>query len=117
MKSAPGADFMKALSPVSGSNLRLLSQIIVTTFLSPWAQPLWNLQKVLVSALAEPLAQMLRLVGSGLKFCQQRLKYGCHNSFSTSKFEMAENKVQVYIQPPEVVFGCFCMFTRFPITK
>ena len=62
--------------------------------LSPWAQPLWISQKV--SALAEPLAQMLRLVGSGLKFCKQRLKYGCHNSFSTSKFEMSENKVQMY---------------------
>ena len=65
-------------------------------FLSPWAQALWISQKVSVSALAEPLAQMQRLVGSGLKFCKQRLKYGCHNSFSTSNFEMAENKVQVY---------------------
>ena len=45
-----------------------------------------------------PLAQMLRLVESGLKFCKQRLKnkYGLHNSFFTSKFEMAGNKVQVY---------------------
>ena len=75
---------MKGLSPVSGSNLRLLSQIIGTFFLSPWAQPLWFSQKVSVSALAKPLPQMLRLVGSGLKFCKQRLKYGCHNSFSTS---------------------------------
>ena len=49
-----------------------------------------------VSTLAEPLAQMLRLVGSGLKFHEQMLKYGCHNSYSTSKFEMPENKVQVY---------------------
>ena len=46
--------------------------------------------KGLQLASAEPLAQMLRPVGSGLKFCKQRLKYGCHNSFSTSKFEMAE---------------------------
>ena len=53
-----------------------------------------------VSALAEPLAQMLRLVESGLKFCKQRLKYGCHNSFFTSKFEMAENRVQVYKTTP-----------------
>ena len=52
--------------------------------------------KVSVSALAEPLAQMLRLVESGLKFCKQRLKYGRHNSFSTSKFEMAEIKVEMY---------------------
>ena len=34
-----GADFTKGLSPVSGSNLRLLSQIIGTFYLSPWAQP------------------------------------------------------------------------------
>ena len=87
---------MKGLSPVSGSNLRLLSQIILTYFLSPWAQPLWISQKVSVSALAEPLAQILRLVDSGLKFCKQRLKYDCHNLFSTSKLEMGENKVQVY---------------------
>ena len=51
---------------------------------------------VSVSAWAEPLAQRLRLVGSGLKFCKQRLKYGCHSSFSTSKFEKDENKVKVY---------------------
>ena len=49
----------------------------------------------ILSFLAEPLAQMLRLGGGGPKFCKQRLKYGCHNSVSTSKFKMAENKVQV----------------------
>ena len=64
----PGADFTKGLSPVSGSNLRLLSQIIEIFFLSPWARPLWISQKFSVSALAEPLAQMLRLVESGLSF-------------------------------------------------
>ena len=90
------ADFTQGLSPVSGSNLRLLSQIVAAFFLSPWAQPLWISQEVSVSVLAEPLAQMLRLVGSGLKFCKQRLKYGSHNSFSTSKLEMSENKVQMY---------------------
>ena len=37
--AGPGVDFMKGLSPVSGSNLRLLSQIIGTFYLSPWAQP------------------------------------------------------------------------------
>ena len=84
--------------PVSDSNLRLLSQIIGIFFLGPWAQPLWISQKV--SALAEPLAQMLRLVESGLKFCKQRLKYGRHNSFFTSNFEMAENRVQVYKTTP-----------------
>ena len=40
-----GADFMWGLSLVSGSNFRLLSQIIVTFFLSPWVQPLWISQK------------------------------------------------------------------------
>ena len=54
---------MKGLSPVSGSNLRLLSQIIGTFSLSPSAQSFWISQKVSVSALAEPLTQMLRLVG------------------------------------------------------
>ena len=62
---------MKGLNLVSGSSLRLLSQIIGTFFLSPWARPLWISQKISVSALAEPLAHMLRLVGSGLKFCKQ----------------------------------------------
>ena len=63
-------DFIKGLSPVSGSNLRFLSEIIEKFYSSPWAQPLWISQMVSVSALAEPLAQMLRLVGSGLKFCK-----------------------------------------------
>ena len=96
----PGADFTKGLSLVSDSNLRLLSQIIGIFYLSPWAQPKWISQKVSVSALAEPLAQMLSLVESGLNFCKQRLKYGRHNSFFTSKFEMAENRVQVYKTTP-----------------
>ena len=95
----PGADFTKGLSLVSGSNLRLLSQFIGVFYLSPWAQPYWISHKVSVSALAEPLAQMLRLVGSGLKFCKQRLKYGRHNSFFTSKFELAENRVQAGTGP------------------
>ena len=95
-----GADFTKGLSPVSDSNLRLLSQIIGILYLSPWAQPKGISQKVSVSALAEPLAQMLRLVESGLKICKQRLKYDRHNSFFTSKFEMAENRVQVYKTTP-----------------
>ena len=43
---------------------------------------------------------MFRLVESGLKFCKQRLKYGRHNSFFTSRFEMAENRVQVYKTTP-----------------
>ena len=30
---------------------------------------------------------------------------------------MAENKVEVCKQPPEVVFGCFYMFTRFHFAK
>ena len=63
---------------------------------------------------------MLRLVVSGLKFCKQRLNYGCHNSFSTSKFKMAEKKAPQYIkQPLEVVFRSFYLFTitKFPIAK
>ena len=84
--SLPGADFTKGLSTVSDSNLRLLSQIIGIFFLIPWAQPLWISQ----------MAQMLRLVESGLKFCKQRLKYGRHNCFSTLKFEMSENKVEMH---------------------
>ena len=98
------ADFTKGLSLVSGLNLRFLSQIIGTFFLSLLAQSLWISQKVSVSALAEPLAQMLRLLDSGLKFCKQRLKYGRHKSFSTSKFEISENKVKMYKTPPEVVW-------------
>ena len=57
---------------------------------------LMDSQKVSVSALAEPLAQMLRLIQYRLKFCKKRLKYGRHNSFFTSKFEMAEDRVEVY---------------------
>ena len=33
----------------------------------------------------------LSLPGSGLNFCEQRLKYGSHIFFSTSKFKMPEN--------------------------
>ena len=33
----------------------------------------------MVSALAEPKAQILILVGSGPKFCKQRFKYSRHN--------------------------------------
>ena len=33
----------------------------------------------------------------------------------TSKFEMDENKVQVYKSHPEIVFGCVYMFTTFSI--
>ena len=75
--------------------MRLLSKVIATFFLSPWAQSLWISQKVSVSALAEPLAQMLRQVGSGLKFCKQRLKYMAVIILSPPQiFEMSENKVQ-----------------------
>ena len=49
---------------------------------------------------------MLRLAGSGLNFCKQRLKHGCHNSFLTSKFEMAETKVKVY---KGLYSGCVCI--------
>ena len=79
-KSRPGVDFMKGLIPVLGSNLRLLSQIIVTFLLSPLDQRLWISKR-------SQMAEMLRLVGSGLKFCP---------SFSTTKFEMSVNHLQMY---------------------
>ena len=60
--------------------LKVKTFVLIFSFykfqLSPWTQPLWVLQKISVSALAEPLAQMLRVVGSGLEFCKRRLKYG-----------------------------------------
>ena len=116
--NSSGADFMKGLSPVSGSNLRLLSQIIVIFFLSPKAQPLWISQKVSVSALAEPLAQMLRLVDSRLKFCKNR---GSNMAviilFPLQNLKCLKIRYKCIKQPPEVVFGQFYMFTRFLIAK
>ena len=53
MNLGPGTDFTKGFSPVSDSNLRLLSQIIGTFYLSPWAKSLRISQKVSVSALAD----------------------------------------------------------------
>ena len=70
-----------------------------------------------VSAMTEPLAQMRRLVGSRLKFCKQRLNYECHNLFSTLKFEMAENKIQIYKMSAKVVFRRLYVDTRFFIGK
>ena len=70
-----------------------------------------------VSALAEPLAQMLRLVDSGLKFCKERLKYGRHNSFSTPNLKCLKTRYRHIRQPPEVVLCQFYMFARFPIAK
>ena len=43
---------------------------------------------------AKPLAQLLRLVRSGLQFCKERLKIWL------AQFEMAENKIQIYKIPP-----------------
>ena len=64
----PRANVTKGLSLVSGSNLRLLSQITGTFLLSPWAQTLWISQKVcLFSPGPTQLAEMvccLPLVGS-----------------------------------------------------
>ena len=48
-------------------------------FLEPVGSAITDFKNVLVSALAEPLTQMLKLVDSGLKFCKQRLRYGYHN--------------------------------------
>ena len=60
------------MNPAPSLRLKLETFVsnIGTFYLSPWAQPSWISQKVPVSALAEPLAQLLRLVGSGLKFCK-----------------------------------------------
>ena len=62
----------------------------------PMGLDLWILPMVSVSALAESLAQMLRLVGSELNFYKQRLRYSFHNFFSTSKFQVVENEVHIY---------------------
>ena len=51
--------------------------------------------------LTEPLAQILvlRFVGCGLNVCVPRLRYGCHNSFSTSNSEIFENNIKMYKTP------------------
>ena len=61
------------------------------------------------------VAQMLRRVGSGLTFCKQRFRYGHQNSFSTSKFEMVENKVQPHKTPLKYFFRWFflCVYKVF----
>ena len=55
---------------------------------------------------------MPRLVGSGLNYCKQRLKYDRNNSFSISKFEGAQNEIQIHKIPAKVVFGHFYMDAR-----
>ena len=65
-----------------------------------------------VLSLAEPLAQMVRLVRSALKFGKQSLKFGS----TTETFEVSETKIHTYEIPPEVVvFGDYCVdiITRF----
>ena len=66
-----------------------------------------------VSALAKPLTEMLRLVGSSHKFYKHWLKYGHHKSFFTSYFKMVENKVQK-IKHPKMGFWTFvCSYKGF----
>ena len=55
---------------------------------------------VSASALDERLDQMLRQVGGILKFCKQGLIYDRHNFSCSSTFELDENKVQMYKNPP-----------------
>ena len=66
---------------------------------------------VSVSALAEPFAQRLRLVGSGLKF------YVSSSNMVAIILSSLENlnKVKYINQHPEVVFICFYIVTRFSI--
>ena len=70
-----------------------------------------------MSALAESLAYLLRLLGSGHKVCKQMLKYGCYNSFSISNLKWLKIRYKYIKQPPTVVFGCLYTFTRFSIAK
>ena len=76
-----------------------------------------DFKNISVSALLESLAQIPRLVDSELKFCKQSLKYGRHNSFYTFKFEMSENKVQMYKPTSSSSLWMFYMFIRFSIAK
>ena len=60
------------------------------------------------------MAQTLRLVGSGLKFCSNIVTI---IFFSTSKFNVAGNIIQIYKIPPKVVFLYLYVDTRFFIGK
>ena len=51
-----------------------------------------------VSALAKPLAQILRQVDSGLKFCKRRLKCIHHKSFSASVFNQYYFSIFMWLQ-------------------
>ena len=86
-------------------------------FLAPMGLAFIECTKVLVSALDEPLVQMRKFVHSGLEFCEDRIKYGCHDSFSISKFEIMKIRYKYIKQLSKVMFGCLYMFTRFPIAK
>ena len=93
-----GVDFTKGLSLVSDSNLRPLSQIIVTLFLSPWSKPLWTSQKVSVLALAEPLTPTLSFVNRG-----SNMAAIIHSPLQNLNWLKIRYK---YIkQPPEVILG------------
>ena len=57
------------------------------------------------------LAQMLRLVDNGLKFCKQRFKYGHHNFFSTSTFENLFSGRSTHIPNSKVIMKTFVLLT------
>ena len=85
--------------------------------MSPWAQHLWILQKVSVSALAEPLAQLLSLVGSGLNFVNKNSNMAVVILSPLQNLKCLKIRYKGIKQPPEVVFGWFYVFTRSPIEK
>ena len=90
----PGPVFTKGLSQGLGLKLRLLSKVsaqklLIKTFVLRFVAFTKNLRLVL--GLAK--GSTLRLVSSWLKFCKEDLNMAVHKLFSTSKFEMAVNKV------------------------
>ena len=74
-------------------------------------------KKVSVLALAEPLAQMLRLVGSGLSFVNIGSDMAAIIDSPIQNLKWLKIRYKYTKQSPAVVFGCFYMFTEFPIAK
>ena len=100
--SCPGADFTKCLSLVSGSKLE--------TFVSNY----WN---IILEPTGTGHKRSLRLVGSGLKFCKQRLKYGYHNSFSVPNLKWLKIRYKCIKELPRVIFGVSTCLQGFLIAK
>ena len=68
-----------------------------------------------VSALAEPLAQMLSLLGSGFKFCKQRLNMTAIVHSPLQNLKCLKIRYRCIKQPPEVVCGCFSRSQDLPL--